>query len=67
MTADIKELLKKAIDDQKALVDRANTILVEKEKLSEERQAVLQEALRMDGRIGTLKELSGKTNGKSNK
>lgn len=48
---DVKKLLEAAVENQRILVDRANEILKEGEKLSEERQIVIQEALRLDGEI----------------
>lgn len=54
---ELKEKLKAAQAKQKEIVDQVNAIAEKIENLREQRQALLQDALRYDGDVRTLKAL----------
>lgn len=55
---ELKEKLKEAIAKRQRIVDQVNATANEIEGLRQKRQALLQEALRMDGEVRTLEALT---------
>ena len=54
---ELKEKLEEAIAKRQKIIDQVNEIADEIEGLRQKRQALLQEALRMDGEVRTLEAL----------
>ena len=56
---EIKELIEEALAKQKEIVDKANAIIEQINVLTDQRQQLLQEALRYDGEIRGLRKVVG--------